>query len=114
MEEEAPKTEAPSSGGGKNIGMAVLAYFGILVLIPLLTAAKTDSFVKFHTQQGLALLIFGVILGAVSAIPFLGWVVGGLGSLLSIVLFIMGIINASGGKEVELPVIGKYGSKFNI
>ena len=113
-EEEAPKTEAPSSGGGKNTGMAILAYFGILVLIPLLTTAKTDAYVKFHTKQGLVLLIFFVILNILWVIPILGWIVGTVGWLFGIVLFIMGIVNAAGGNEKELPVIGQYGSKFNI
>ena len=106
--------ETPASGGQKNIGMAVLCYFGILVLIPLLTESKNDPFVKFHIKQGLVLLIAGVIVGAVSAIPFLGWVVGGIASLILLVLFIMGIVNAAGGQEKELPIIGSMGSKINI
>lgn len=106
--------EAPTSGGQKNIGMAVLCYFGILVLIPLLTESKNDPFVKFHIKQGLVLLITCVILGAVSAIPVIGWVVGGIGSLLVFILFIMGIVNAAGGQEKELPIIGSYGQKINI
>lgn len=39
--------------------MAVLAYFGILVLIPIL-AAKESKFARFHANQGLILLITGV------------------------------------------------------
>ena len=111
MAEEAPK---PAGGGGKNIGMAVLCYLGILVLIPLLTDAKNEAFVKFHVKQGLVLLIFEVIVSIVWAIPFLGWIVGAIGWVIGVVLFIIGLINAIGGQEKELPIIGKYGEKINI
>ena len=110
-DENAPK---PASGGGKNIGMAVICYFGILVLIPLLTDAKNDPFVKFHIKQGFVLLITDVILSIIVAIPMIGWIVGTIGWIIILVLFIMGIINAAGGKEQELPIIGKFGSKINI
>ena len=41
--------------------MGVLAYLGILVLIPLL-AAKDSKFAQFHAKQGLTLFIGEVIL----------------------------------------------------
>lgn len=100
--------------GQKNTGMAILCYFGILVLIPLLTDAKNDPFVKFHIKQGLTLLIFDVIISIVMAIPVIGWIVGVVGWILVVVLFVMGIVNAAGGKETPLPIIGKYADKFNI
>lgn len=100
----------------KNTGMAVLCYISILVLVPLLTEAKNDKFVKFHIKQGLVLLIASLIVSVVSsAIPVIGWIViGPILSILMLILAIMGIINAANGVEKELPVIGKYGEKFNI
>lgn len=98
----------------KNTGMGVLCYIGILVLIPLLTDSKNDPFVKFHIKQGLTLLIFGVILGVIAAVPIIGWIVGAAGSVFTLVLMIMGIINVVNGVEKQLPVIGQYGEKFNI
>lgn len=113
-EEGAPAAGPKPAGKGKNTGMAILCYFGILVLIPFLTDAKNDPFVKFHIKQGLVLLIFDIIISVVLAIPFIGWVVGGIGWIIVVVLFIMGIVNAAGGQEKELPIIGKYGNKINI
>ena len=40
----------------KNKIFAILAYLGILVLIPIL-AAKDSPFAKYHANQGLVLLI---------------------------------------------------------
>jgi len=98
----------------KNTGMGVLCYLGILVLIPLLTDAKNDPFVKFHIKQGLTLLIFSIIIGVVAAIPILGWIVSIVGSIFTLVLLIMGIINVVNGVEKPLPAIGQYAEKFNI
>lgn len=85
----------------------ILSYFGILWLIGLL-AGKTE-FAKFHANQGLVLFIAGLIIGAVSAIPILGWfIVAPLGSIATLVLAIMGIVNAAKGEMKPLPVIGKF------
>jgi uncharacterized membrane protein len=108
MAEETKPTS--SSGGSKNIGMAILCYIWILVLIPLLTDAKKDPFVKFHIKQGLVLLIVSVIVGAVSWIPVVGWLLG----IGVFIVWLIGIINAASGKEEKLPIIGQFGDKFNI
>lgn len=104
----------------QNKVMAILAYFGILVLIPLL-AAKESRFARFHAGQGLILLIACVGYAIVQAILLAIFGTMGiwrfyllLSTLLSLVyigfglLAILGIINAAGGKEKELPLIGKY------
>lgn len=101
----------------QNKVMAVLSYIGILVLIPLL-AAKDSKFARFHANQGLILLlaeaIYGVALNLLSAIILaVSWrlyfliSILGLLSIAFLVLAILGIVNAVGGKAKELPVIGK-------
>ena len=85
-------------------GMAILAYFGILVLIPIL-AAKDSPFARYHSNQGLILLILGVIaviLGRIWGV--LGWIA----DIIVFILFIIGIINAANGRAKELPVVGKF------
>ncbi len=83
---------------------AVLAYFGILVLIPIL-AAKDSPYARYHANQGLILFILQII------VIILGKIVGFLGTiggLITFVLFIIGIVNAAQGRAKELPVIGKF------
>ncbi len=101
---------------GKNTGMALICYIWILVLVPLLSEAKNDPFVKYHIKQGLVLLIASIIGGAISGIiPVVGWfVIAPILSIFFFVLMIMGIINAVGGQEKPLPLIGQFGDKFNI
>lgn len=99
-----------SNAQSSNTLMAVLCYFGILVLIPLLTDAKKDSFVNFHIKQGLVLLIAYVAFWFLFPLPLIGWIA----SVVLFILFLTGVINAASGKEVELPVIGSFGSKIKI
>ncbi len=95
----------------KNKVMGVLAYLGLLVLVPLL-AAKDSKFARFHSNQGLVLLIAEGICSVLSAIlsliPF--WLIRLPIYLVQIALFVLaiiGIVNAAGGKAKELPLIGK-------
>jgi len=98
--------------------MAVFAYLWILIIIPFLTDAKNDPFVKYHLRQGLALIIFDVVgwvAGFVLAwVPIIGWMIMMLWWLASLVLAILGVVNVLNGQEKELPLIGQYGKSFNI
>ena len=95
-----------------NKVMGVLSYLGILVLIPLL-AARNSPFARFHCNQGIVLalaeVLAGIVLGIARSLPLIGWIfrlVGGLASVLWIVLAVIGILNAINGRAKELPVIG--------
>ena len=97
----------------RNKVFAVLAYIGILFLIPLL-AAPQSRFARFHTNQGIILFLAGLILSAASAILAMiplfclvafAPVVIGVGWL---VLMIIGIVNAASGTYKPLPLIGHY------
>ena len=50
--EEVNVTPDPNDVQSNKV-MAILAYFGILFLIPLL-AAKESAYARYHTNQGLA------------------------------------------------------------
>lgn len=91
----------------KNKIFAILAYFGILVLVPIF-AAKDSKFAKFHANQGLLLFIAEIAGSVISVIPVLGTLVSFVVSIACFALAIIGIINAAKGEAKELPVIGKY------
>jgi len=115
-EETSAESEQVSEGSKKeedNKLMGILSYIGVLCLIPLLTK-KDDKFVFFHAKQGLVLFIAEVLTAFVAAIPFLGWIIAPIASLVWIVLSIIGIINVLGDKTKELPVLGKYAVKIKI
>ena len=111
-----PNTPSPShdsSGDDKKL-MGILSYLGILVLIPLLTDAKKDSFVKFHVKQGLVLLITEVAASFIIRILFFAWMLAPLVGLATFVLLVMGIMNVVNGRTKELPVIGHFANKFTF
>ncbi|MDR1380099.1 MAG: zinc ribbon domain-containing protein [Tannerella sp.] len=112
-------TVDPKRDAEDNKVMAILAYLGILFLVPLL-AAKESPFARFHTNQGIALFILGAAVGIVVSIlsaifSQISLTLVLLTSLLSLacslgifVLAIIGIVNAVKGEMKELPLIGKY------
>jgi len=104
--------EEKTQSAKKNTGMAVIAY--IVFFIPLLTDAKNDPFVKYHVKQGLVLFIGYVVEMFIGMIPVIGWILYPLLGIFLFVLFIIGIMNAIGGKEKPLPIIGGYAQKFKF
>jgi uncharacterized membrane protein len=100
----------------QNKVYAVLAYIGILFLVPLL-AAPNSRFARYHTNQGIVLFITSLIAYPASwflGIPFAFLTFGfglALPVLLAIGLFallIIGIVNAASGQCKPLPLIGHF------
>jgi uncharacterized membrane protein len=95
----------------KNKAMAIVGYIiPIIFFIPLLSDAKNSPFAKFHANQQLNLLLAAIAVNIVGTIiPFLGWfIILPLGSILILVLAIMGLINGAKGEMKKLPIIGGF------
>ncbi len=113
------QTEVTPEDVQNNKVFAILAYFGILVLVPIL-AAKESKFARFHANQGLVLFIAEVawVIIYYVLLTLFGMIAGGLalmwifiGSLVWIgfaVFAIIGIIYAAQGNTKPLPLFGKY------
>ncbi len=95
----------------KNKAMAIIGYIiPILFFIPLLSEAKNSPFAKFHANQQLNLFLAAIVVNVVGTIiPILGWfIILPLGSILILVLAIIGIINGAKGEMKKLPIIGGF------
>lgn len=91
--------------------MLVLAYLGILALIPLLTVKDSD-FVKWHAKQGLVLgLGGGIIATIIGMIPVIG-LVSCLLMPAILVLCVMGIIKSMAGQRWRIPIVADIADKF--
>lgn len=104
--------KAMSDDAGQDKIYGVLAYLGILWLVPFFLR-RESRFVKFHLNQGLVLLICNIATYILSNVILkIGLEIGGYLSLLSLVWFafaIIGIIHVvQGNEETELPVIGQF------
>lgn len=92
---------------------AVLAYLGILCLIPLLVK-KDNTFALHHGKQGLVIFIGEVALGILAWVPFLGWVLAPIGTLVFLLVSLIGIIQALKGEYWKCPVISDLADKIKI
>jgi uncharacterized membrane protein len=92
---------------------AFLGYWGILFLVPLL-AKKENRFALFHAKQGLVLFIAEVIVGILLCIPFIGWIIGFLGSIFCLVMAIIGMVQSLSGKYWKMPWLGTYAERIKI
>lgn len=98
----------------KNSNVAVLAYLGPLVIIPLITSRKS-KFAMFHCCQGIINMVFGILYVAV-----LSMISNVISNAMIILLFIpcfllliafptfqlFGIVHALKGKAITLPIFG--------
>jgi uncharacterized membrane protein len=85
----------------QNRIFALLSYFGILLLIPML-ARRESTFCRYHLNQGLVLFFADMVLNYVCGLI-------GILSILKfgiLILMIMGIINCVKGVCAPLPLIG--------
>ncbi len=93
--------------------IALLSYFWLLFLVPLLTA-KDDDFAQFHAKQGMILFLLWLCGIFIAIIPVLGWIIGFLINITVIVFAIIGLINVIKGKKEKLPIIGQYSDQLKI
>lgn len=95
----------------KNKAYGIIAYLGILFLVPFL-AVKGSAFAKFHANQGLNFLIATVVLsaasGIISFIPVLGILIAAVIRLAIFAVMIILMVCANKGMAVRLPVIGTW------
>ncbi len=125
---EPVKTEIPNQEGGggspekkresEDVIFLILAYLGILALIPFFVA-KDNDYVRWHAKQGLVLIAFEIVLWIVlmiiGFIPILNIIFAFLGLFIwlgILVLHIFCIVKALKGERWVVPVLGKYADKF--
>lgn len=113
LEQKAPPPPAPPAKSDKTL-MLVLAYFGLLALIPLFLE-KDDKEVQWHAKYGLVLFITWfvayVVIGTLNVVPVVGCFFGILLFVLSLAIFvihIIAIVQAISGKRFEIPVLVNY------
>ncbi len=90
--------------------MAIIAYVTVIgtIIAYFMNKDKNNAFAAFHIKQGFRLFIFSILLTIVtfvlvmvtksSIVSYLGYA--------SWIFVILGIMNASGGKDQKLPIIG--------
>ena len=92
-----------------DMWMGILAYLGILSLIPFLVKDQS-SFVRAHAVRGINLFLLEVIawvaVGVFSWVPVLNDILSTVVGLASFALSLIGIINVANKEDKDLPFIG--------
>jgi fumarate reductase subunit D len=109
----------PGAANSNRSLMLVLAYLGPLAVIPLVTE-KNDPEVQWHAKHGLVLFVAEIILffalGILHFIPFLGWILGCLLTLVLpiaiLVLHVLCIVKAQKGERLLIPGLSEFADRF--
>lgn len=120
----APPPPRPSEVVSENRKiMVVLAYFGLLALIPLLVE-KDDKEVQWHAKHGLVLTVFEVVvfIGLQVLIMILGAISGGLGCIFGLlvpvfilavlIVHILCIVKGLNGQRFLIPGVSEFTNRF--
>ena len=92
-----------STGMEPNVAAGVAVLFGWISGLIFFLIEKESKFVKFYAFQGLILNISFIL----SPIPVIGW----LWAIFALIMWIMCLINAFGGKIFKVPVLGNIAAK---
>jgi uncharacterized membrane protein len=114
-----PPAGGVTGGGSRDTAMLVLSYLWFLSIIPLV-AKKEDRDVQWHAKNGLILAI------AYTAIEVVFWGIGHFFPLVGcltvwvpcivfigyVILVVMGIVKATSGQRLRVPMLSDYADKM--
>lgn len=103
---------APTLKADNNTVLAVLSYLGPLVIISYLLG-KDNEFVRFHSKQGMVVFGFEIVMWVLGSMMYLYFVMNLL-NLATLILSIIGIVNAIKGEKKELPFVGGLAHNINF
>ena len=86
-----------------NRMLAMLGYLSMGIL-PMI-GARNSAYAMHHTNQALWIFIGSLLCGLVCIVPFLGWIVGAIGSIFLFVCEIIGIVRALKDNGAYLPFV---------
>jgi len=104
-------TAAPAANAGLADNVAgALAYVTIIPAIIFLVMEPYSKrpFVRFNAFQSIALAVVWFGCCIIMIVPFIGWLIGGIGLLALFCAWILCIVKASSGVRFKLPVLGDF------
>lgn len=104
----AEKTKS-SFGLDKNVAGALCYVGGWVTGLIFYLSEKNDKEIRFHGLQ--SILFFG-FLNVIMFIPFLGWTLKPIVSLLGFIAYLVLIIKAYQGEHYKLPMVGDIAQKY--
>jgi len=112
MADEKKNLGETSLGMQPNLAGLLCYFFGFITGLVFYFVEKKNKFVRFHAMQ--SIVVFGSFFVAnlvLLVLPVIGVVIGGLLSLLSLVLWVLLMIKAYQGEFFKLPIAGDIAEK---
>ncbi|HIH77973.1 MAG TPA: DUF4870 domain-containing protein [Halobacteria archaeon] len=101
-----------STGLNENVAGLLCYVLGWITGLVFLLVEKDSAFVKFHAMQSLmTFLALGILSAVLSFIPYIGYIIGGIIGLITIVLWIVLMIKAYQGERWKVPIIGDFAER---
>lgn len=101
-----------STGLEENVAGLLCYVLGWVSGLIFILIEKENKFVRFHAMQ--SIVVFGIYTIAqivLGWIPFVGWIIGILLSILALVLWIILMVKAYQGQKYKLPWAGDFAEK---
>jgi len=96
----------------ENVAGLLCYVVGWITGIVFLVLEKENTFVRFHALQSiLTFLPLSVIAWILGWIPFVGWALGALVSILMVILWLILMYKAYQGERYKLPLVGEIAEK---
>ncbi len=91
----------------ENVEGLLCYIVGWVTGIVFLVLEKENKFVRFHALQSiLTFLPLSILAWLLRWIPFVGWALGVLVGILTIILWLILMLKAYGGEKYKLPIVG--------
>lgn len=105
--------EKGGTGLPRNTSAGLSVMLGPTILAPLMfLILEKDKFVRSYAMQSLIVFLTAIVISRIFAlVPFLGKL-NGLIWIGSFVVWLVMIYQATNGKEVDLPIVGKLAKKL--
>jgi len=96
-------------GVDENVEGLLCYILGWVTGILFLILEKENKLVRFHAAQSLATFLpLSVILVIVGMMPFIGWLLAGPISILTLILWLLLMFKALKGERYRLPIVGNF------
>ncbi|MGB3870596.1 MAG: hypothetical protein WBG34_14925 [Flavobacteriales bacterium] len=115
METQEPITEPIINTAMEDKTTAIIAYITLIgfIIAIILHGQKKTALGAFHLRQMLGIVVVGFASYILVFIPILGWLAMAALGIISLIMWIMGLIAAVNGEMKPAPILGaKYQEWF--
>ena len=103
-----PKPVAPSPEAESYRILTALSYLSLIFLFLTLILGGDSNYVRKHANQAVALNLWYLLCAVCCIVPFLGWIVGGVGSIAGFIFMLICFFRALRYDFYTIPITGKW------